>query len=126
VGFESENTNVIFLYLEVNKGNLFVIIQPEEESVFEKEPVLTWVIAEPLLNLLSRVKDGLVDFDLVCVGINAFHLISHVLLPVSQKVNEDLDVRLLNYKCSWRHSFWTICVWPEKVMPLNRIWQKSL
>ena len=41
MGYESENTNVIFLYLEVNKGNLFVIIQPEEESVFEKEPVLT-------------------------------------------------------------------------------------
>lgn len=42
MGYESENTNVIFLYLaEVNKGNLFVIIQPEEESVFEKKPVLT-------------------------------------------------------------------------------------
>ena len=40
------------------------------------------MIAQPLLDLGGRVEDGLVDLDLIGVGIDAFHLVSHVFVKV--------------------------------------------
>ena len=50
------------------------------------------MITQPLLDLGGRVEDGLVDLDLIGVGIDAFHLVSHVF------VNEVCQNEMINVK----------------------------